>query len=86
MALAAETLERCFNAAFGVGRSDSDRNALFIRRLQQTEADLAILGEAYAEPDILREDNERLKTENQIYRDQIEDLGSKPWQQMETEP
>ncbi|MGB7313116.1 MAG: hypothetical protein WA939_09305 [Nodosilinea sp.] len=58
MVLATETLERCFDAAFGVDRSESDRNALLTQRFQ---ADLAALGEAYAEPDLLREENEHLR-------------------------
>ena len=49
-ALLQESLERRFDAAFGVERSDGDRNALLTQRLQQTEADLVALGEAYAEP------------------------------------
>ena len=61
IALATETLERRFDAAFGVERSESDRNALLAQRLQQTESALAALGEAYAEPDDLREQVTRLE-------------------------
>ena len=75
IALATETLERRFDAAFGVERSESDRNAILAQRLQ---ADLAALGEAYAEPDVLREENQRLWAENQFYREQIEELGGIP--------
>ena len=70
IALATETLERRFDAAFGVERSESDRDALLAQRLQ---ADLAALGEAYAEPDLLREENDRLKQ-------QLRNAGLEPWQ------
>lgn len=72
-ALGIETLERRFDAAFGVDRSESERNALLAQRLQQSESDLERLGEAYAEPDLLREENERL-------RQQLRDNGIEPWQ------
>ncbi|MGB3311393.1 MAG: hypothetical protein WBG32_10455 [Nodosilinea sp.] len=81
IALATETLERRFDAAFGVERSESDRNALLAQRLQQTEADLAVLGEAYSLPDVLIEDNERLRTENQVLREQVQELGGQPGKQ-----
>ncbi|MBD0270164.1 MAG: hypothetical protein ICV77_17945 [Cyanobacteria bacterium Co-bin8] len=72
-ALGSETLERRFDAAFGLQRSEAEYNALLAQRLQQTEASLDRLAEAYAEPDLLREENERLKQ-------QIRDLGGEPWQ------
>jgi hypothetical protein len=75
IALATETLERRFDAAFGVERSESDRNALLAQRLQ---ADLAALGEAYAEPDLLREENEHL-------RQQLRNAGLEPWQLPQSE-
>lgn len=78
IALMTETLERRFDAAFGVERSESDRNSLLTQRLQQTEADLAALGEAYALPDVLIEDNERLRAENQVLREQVQELGGQP--------
>lgn len=73
MALSAETLERRFDSAFDVERSEAERNTLLAQRLQQTEAQLEVLGEAYAEPELLREENERL-------RQQIRELGGEPWQ------
>jgi hypothetical protein len=79
-ALGLETLERRFDAAFGVERSDRDRNALLAQRLQQTETNLAALGEAYAEPDILREINDQLRDENQMLREQVQELGGIPGQ------
>jgi hypothetical protein len=51
-ALMAETLERRFDAAFEVERSESARNAILAQRLQQTESALAALGDAYAEPNL----------------------------------
>ncbi|MGB3312102.1 MAG: hypothetical protein WBG32_04205 [Nodosilinea sp.] len=77
-ALGLESLERRFDAAFGTERSESDRNALLAQRLQQTEADLAVLGEAYSLPDVLIEDNERLRAENQVLREQVQELGGQP--------
>jgi len=74
----AETLERRFDTAFGVERSESSRNTILAQRLQQTESALEALGEAYAEPDLLREDNQRLMAENQILREQVEELGAIP--------
>jgi hypothetical protein len=69
-ALMTETLERRFDAAFGVERSESDRNALLAQRLQ---TDLAIAVDALAEPDLRTEREARLEQ-------QIRDLGAEPWQ------
>jgi len=77
-ALLEESLERRFDVAFGVERSESDREALLAQRLQQTEADLSALGEAYAEPDELREQVARLEQ-------QLRDAGLEPWQLPQTE-
>ena len=71
-ALLEESLERRFDAAFGVERSESDREAVLTQRLQKTEADLAVLGEVYAEPDALREQVARLEQ-------QLRDAGLEPW-------
>ncbi len=73
IALATETLERRFDTAFGVERSESERNAILTQRLQQTESALSALGEAYAEPDVLRERVTRLEQ-------QLRDAGIDPWQ------
>ncbi len=70
MALATETLERRFDDAFGVERSESDRNALLTQRLQ---ADLAAAVDALAEPDLRTEREARLEQ-------QLRDLGVEPWQ------
>ena len=74
-ALLEESLERRFDAAFGVERSEGDREALLAQRLQ---ADLSALGEAYAEPDELREQVARLEQ-------QLRDAGLEPWQLPPTE-
>lgn len=71
-ALGLETLERRFDTAFGVERSESDRNALLTQRLQ-TERDAAV--EALAQPDINAEYVARLEQ-------QIRDMGGEPWQEL----
>jgi hypothetical protein len=68
-ALLTESLERRFDAAFGVTRTEEERNALLSQRVQQLERDLQILGETFAiEDDIRRERDyfERLLRENGI--------------------
>ncbi|MGG6242566.1 hypothetical protein ACQ4N7_28475 [Nodosilinea sp. AN01ver1] len=77
-ALLEESLERRFDAAFGVERSESDRDALLVQRLERTEADLAALGDAYAELDIRTEREARLEQ-------QLRDAGIEPWQLPEGE-
>lgn len=69
-ALGLETLERRFDAAFGVKRSESDRDALLAQRLQ---ADLSRAIEALAEPDLRTEREARLEQ-------QLRDAGLDPWQ------
>lgn len=83
MALSAETLERRFDSAFGVTRSEADYNQRLTERLLRTEQQLALLSDAYAEPDLLREDNERLRAENTLLRDQLEESGNTPRQPSE---
>ncbi len=69
-ALIQETLERRFDTAFGVERSESDRDALLTQRLQ---ADLSRAIEALAEPDLRTEREARLEQ-------QLRDAGLEPWQ------
>ncbi len=69
-ALLEESLERRFDAAFGVERSESDRDALLAQRLQ---ADLSRAIEALAEPDLRTEREARLEQ-------QLRDAGLEPWQ------
>jgi hypothetical protein len=78
MPLSAETLERRFDAAFGIERSEAERDALLSQRLQQAETDLDRLSEAYTKLDLLQEANEQL-------RQQVRELGGEPWQRIETE-
>lgn len=70
-ALATETLERRFDEAFGVERSDEEYNQRLADRLQRTEQQLALLSDAYASDDVLREENSRL-------RQQLRDEGIEP--------
>jgi len=76
MALATETLERRFDQAFGVTRTDDEYNQRLAERLQRTEQQLALLSDAYAEPDILQEHIAQLE-------DQIRRMGGEPWQRPE---
>ncbi|MEM6434513.1 MAG: hypothetical protein AAF773_11770, partial [Cyanobacteria bacterium P01_D01_bin.115] len=73
MALATETLDRRFDTAFGVSRTEGEYNQRLSDRAEQLQGDLDELGEAYAEPDNLREENARL-------RDQVRRLGEEPLQ------
>jgi hypothetical protein len=73
MATATETLERRFDRAFGVARTDDEYNQRLAERLQQTERQLQSLGEAYAQPDVLLEHVAQLE-------EQIRQLGGEPWQ------
>lgn len=73
MAMATETLERRFDKAFSVARTDDEYNQRLAERLQQTERQLQSLGDAYAEPDMLREHVAQLE-------EQIRQLGGEPWQ------
>jgi hypothetical protein len=75
MALAIESLERRFNDAFGVNLTEAEYNRRLSERLQKAESDLTRLGEAYAEPDILREQVTHLEQ-------QIRDMGGEPCWQM----
>ncbi|MEM1307925.1 MAG: hypothetical protein AAGF98_00235 [Cyanobacteria bacterium P01_H01_bin.153] len=79
MALFAETLERRLDSAFGITRGEDEYNQRLAERLTRTEQQLALLADAYAEPDLLREDNERLRTENALLTEQIEESGNTPY-------
>jgi hypothetical protein len=68
-ALMAETLERRFDTAFGITRTEEERNELLSQRVQQLERDLQILGDTFAlDDDIKRERDyfERLLRDNGI--------------------
>lgn len=69
MALATETLERRFDAAFGVTRTEQEYNERLSQRILRLERDLSTLGESYAIDDIARQERdyfERLLRENGI--------------------
>ena len=69
-ALGLETLERRFDEAFRVERSESERNNILTQRLQ---TDLSRAIEALAEPDLRTEREARLEQ-------QLRDAGLEPWQ------
>lgn len=73
MSLMTETLTRRFDAAFGVDRSESDYNQLLKDQNAALQSTLEGLADAFAEPDLLREENERL-------RQQLRDADIEPWQ------
>jgi hypothetical protein len=73
IALITETLERRFDAAFQVDRTETERNDRLTQRLQTLERDLAALGDAYAWPDLQRDHIAALEA-------QIKALGAEPWQ------
>jgi hypothetical protein len=73
VALLTETLERRFDAAFQVDRTEAERNDRLTQRLQTLERDLAALGDAYAWPDVQRDHIAALEA-------QIRGLGAEPWQ------
>ena len=73
MAMATETLDRRFDRAFGIPRTEAEYDQQLSDRVQQLQSSLDELADAYAEPDTLREENERL-------REQIRQLGGEPFQ------
>ncbi len=70
--LLTESLERRFDAAFGISRSESDRDELLTQRMQQLERDLNTLGEAFAIDD-------EIKRERDYYERLLRDHGIDPW-------
>lgn len=77
MALSLESLERRYDAAFSVQRSELEYNTRLHDRVSREEFDA--LAEAYAEPDLLQEHINRLEQ-------QIRDMGGEPWQLPPYEP
>jgi hypothetical protein len=68
-ALVTESLERRFDSAFGVTRSEQERDDRLSQRIQQLEQDLERLGEGFALDDLMRQERdyfERLLRENGI--------------------
>ena len=62
IALATESLERRFDNAFGVVRTEQDRNDATTARIKALESDLANLGEGFAIDDDIRRELNDLKT------------------------
>ncbi|MEM9093167.1 MAG: hypothetical protein AAGC93_31125 [Cyanobacteria bacterium P01_F01_bin.53] len=73
MALMTESLERRFDSAFGVQRTEDEYNQALARRVRELETSMTKLAEGMAEPDTLREYVSRLE-------EQIRQLGAEPWQ------
>ncbi|MEM6437476.1 MAG: hypothetical protein AAF773_27015, partial [Cyanobacteria bacterium P01_D01_bin.115] len=73
MALATETLDRRFDTAFGVSRTEGEYNQRLSDRVERLQGDLDRLGEAYAENDDRLERISRLE-------DQVRRLGEEPEQ------
>jgi hypothetical protein len=68
-ALLTESLERRFDEAFSVSRTEEERNTLLTERVQQLEQSLEILGQTFAIDDVARQERdyfERLLRENGI--------------------
>lgn len=72
MALITESLERRFDSAFGVQRTENDYNQALVERLRYFETSLPLAIEAAAMPDIVMEENRRL-------RQQLLDAGIEPF-------
>lgn len=78
MAMTIETLTRRFDVAFGVERSEDEYNQLLRDQNAALQSTLEDLADAYAEPDLLREQVSRLEQ-------QVKELGGQPWQLPEGE-
>ncbi len=61
VALVTESLERRFDAAFGVSRTEAERDDLLTNRIQTLERDLSQLGDTYALDDTIRAENQELQ-------------------------
>ena len=73
LAMTTESLTRRFDAAFGIERSEDEYNQLLRDQNAALQATLEDLADAYAEPDLLREQVSRLEQ-------QLRDAGIEPWQ------
>lgn len=72
LALGSETLERRFDTAFGITRTEAEWNELLIQRNQRLERDLSSLGEAFALDD-------QLRSERDYFERLLRDNGIDPW-------
>lgn len=67
-----ETLERRFDSAFGVSRSEQERDQRLSDRLQRLQQDLDRLGEGFALDDLIRQERDR-------FEQKLIDHGIDPW-------
>jgi hypothetical protein len=74
-ALTTETIERRFDAAFGVSRTEQERNDRLSSRIQQLEQDLATLGDAFAIDNAQSIELNSYRDENQRLRGLLEENG-----------
>ena len=58
MALGSEPLQRRFDSAFGISRSEAEYNDALTQRISQLEGALTALGDAYASDDITRQERD----------------------------
>jgi hypothetical protein len=72
MALGTETLERRFDNAFGVIRSEPEREQRLSDRLQRLQQDLDRLGEGFALDDLTRQERDH-------YERLLKEHGIDPW-------
>jgi hypothetical protein len=72
VALITETLERRFDHAFGVSRSEQERDQRLSDRLQRLQKDLDRLGEGFALDDLIRQERDR-------FEQKLIDHGIDPW-------
>ncbi|MFZ4664859.1 MAG: hypothetical protein ACOYME_00350 [Prochlorotrichaceae cyanobacterium] len=72
VALMTETLERRFDSAFGVSRSEQERDQRLSDRLQRLQQDLDRLGEGFALDDLIRQERDR-------FEQKLIDHGIDPW-------
>jgi hypothetical protein len=72
MALIIESLERRFDAAFSVTRTEKERDERLTQRIQQLETDLARLGEGFALDDDIRR-------ERDYFEQLLRQNGIDPW-------
>lgn len=73
LAMTTESLTRRFDNAFGIQRSEDEYNQLLRDQNAALQATLQDLSDAYAEPDLLREQVVRLE-------EQVREMGGEPWQ------
>jgi hypothetical protein len=71
-ALVTETLERRFDDAFGVTRSEAERNDRLMQEKQRLQQDLERLGEGFAMDDVIR-------AERDSFEHLLRDNGIDPW-------